>query len=292
MSPGMQEPSLRTSRLVIAGGLVAAIALTAGGFLVGRATSPVSVQPDPAPTTAPVPAAPPAERPRVLKRADIIAAANRAADAYAAGRPLPAELDDLAGRRFELLIPFGCEGPSPPESIAALRWEYSLEEQTLRVNVAPTRWRAADWGLNASEGPGSGGGEGFWITRPWTSSESCPPQRGSALAADAQPITLPGQTLAIAQFTPASPDPDQARTFDLVKRIALERSGPDQGFRVRLTGRIQARPFGTPVRCRQPAGAEQRPICVVTASFEELSVEMAASGEVLGTWPLSRQVSP
>src|SRR3546814_11593833 len=44
--------------------------------------------------------------------------------------------------------------------------------------------------------------QGFWMSRPWSSAERCPHARGQAAATNGQPVTLPGQTLALAEMLP------------------------------------------------------------------------------------------
>ena len=95
----MQEPSVRTSRLAIAGGLAAILVVGGGGFFLGRTTAPAPPAPAPmvvpAPTPAPVP-----ETPKDLGRGELIALAQRAADAFASGEAMPKAVADAAGRRF------------------------------------------------------------------------------------------------------------------------------------------------------------------------------------------------
>ena len=62
----MREPSARTSRLAIAAGLAAFIAIGAGGFLLGRATAPKAPPPAPAPVVAaPTPPMPAVNAPAI-----------------------------------------------------------------------------------------------------------------------------------------------------------------------------------------------------------------------------------
>jgi hypothetical protein len=284
----MREPNPRTSRLTIAAGLVVAIAIGAAGFFLGRSTAPPP--PRPAPTPPPVVTPPPPPVQQVLGRADIVALAGRAADALAAGAPLPGDVADAAGRRFELALPFGCDGPVPETSTAALRWRYDAAEQTLRVHAAPTRWSAGDWQLDAAAGA-TAGFEGFWVSRPWSLAERCPRPRGQAVATDIQPVTLPGQTLAIAaQLADDARRAagDDARSYDIVKRVPPQRIAATQGFRLRLIGRIGRLGDGQTVRCIQPAGIEQRPICLVLATIDEIRIENPLDDAVLGTWSVAR----
>lgn len=148
-------------------------------------------------------------------------------------------------------------------------------------------WIAADWRL----GDQAGAAEGFWITRPWSTAETCPPQGGQATPSGTEPITLPGQTLAIAEFVAPDAQRDvrrSARPFETVKRVAVGRFDGSRGFRLRVTGRIDRVPGFGPVRCLQPAGIEQRPICVIGVRLEEVKLEDPSTDEVLATWSVAR----
>ncbi|RYE58146.1 MAG: hypothetical protein EOP18_01640, partial [Rhizobiaceae bacterium] len=187
----MREPSLRTSRLAIAASLVAAIVIATAGFLAGRASSPETppqVVVNPLPTA---PASPVPEQPRILARADLIALVGRAADALASQVQLPADISGLIGRRFELAVPFGCDGPSPEDANRPLSWRYDGEERTLRIRVSPSTWTLSDWGIAEQSTMVA---EGFWITRPWSSAESCTLSSGEAALPHAGPVTSPVQT--------------------------------------------------------------------------------------------------
>lgn len=283
----MHEPNLRTSRLAISGGLVAAIAVAGAGFLIGRTTSP---RPEPAPvaTVAPVPVAPPPPRietPRTVGRADIIGFADRAADALAAGAPLPDDVTAIAGRRFELVLPFGCSGAAPEGSTVSPRWSYDPDRQTLRIHAAPTAWDMGDWGAAAAPDGAPRRLEGFWVSRPWSSSEQCPQGHGQAAAVNGQPVTLPGQTLAVAELATGERRRER-RAYETVQRVPADRFDASQGFRLRLIGRIDRLPGGQPVQCVQPAGIEQRPICLVTVALDEIRIENPVGNETLATWSM------
>lgn len=286
----MKEPSRRTSRQALALGLLAALALGCGGFLLGRTTSERPAPPVATPVVTPVPqpTAPIEVTKRTFGRADLIALASGAADAFAAGRPMPSDVLAADGRLFELRLPFGCNGPATADSDATARWRYDEQAKALRVHVAPTEWVAADWLSTPS--PAVEGIEGFWITRPWTSSEACPVD-ASHPPTGTQPVTLPGQTLAIAQiFT--SEDTRQGRRdgtpFETVKKIAPDALDTSQGFQLRLRGRIARVPGGGPILCRQPAGPEQRPICLLAAALDDVAIINPATDDVLATWPMQR----
>jgi len=287
----MQEPSVRTSRLVIAGGLATAIVVAVSGFFVGRLTMPHAAPapaaqsaPSPAPPVVPTP--PRIDVPRTLNRADLLDLGNRAADAFASGAPVPPEVTSAAGRRFDAVLPFGCDGPASKGSTAPLRWHYEIDKQTLRIHVAPNRWEAQDWSITATDEAGPSF-EGFWMSRPWSSAEQCPHARGEAVATTGQPVTLPDQTLALAEIL-AEGGRRSARPFETVQRMSPDRFSAAQGFRLRVTGRIERLPGAELVRCIQPAGIEQRPICLIAVTFDDIRLENPMGGETLAIWSIHR----
>lgn len=302
----MREPSVRTSRQALAGGIAAVLIVGGGGFLLGRGTSErqVIVAPQAPADRPPAVVAPPAEVPAkdILERMDIITLAAKATDAFAAGTPAPSEILDAAGRRFDIRLPFGCEGSAGQDSAASMRWRYDADRKALRLHAGPTSWTIDDWWPDSATAPQTVEGiEGFWIARPWTGSETCPPARapvaqgltpktppGQTLAGQA----LAGQTLALAQFFSAD-DARQGRrdgrAFETVVKVEPDALQTARGFRLRITGRIANIPGGGPVLCRQPAGADQRPICVIAAEVSEVAIENGATGAVLATWNTDRK---
>lgn len=283
----MHEPSPRTSRLAIAGSLAAIMIVGGAGFLFGRATVPV---PPPAmsPVSAPEPALPEEPEPtteRTLGRSDLIALGNAAAQAAADGAALPDGWREFVGRRFEVLLPFGCDGPAAAGSEAPLRWRYDVEASALRIHVAPVTWVPGDWWSDPSAPIEAM--EGFWIERPWSERQTCSSSAADASTLGIEPVTLPGQTLALVQLI-SRDTPRQVRRdgkpYEAVVRVAPDAVDPSQGLRIRLAGRIGQYPNGQPARCRQPGGREQRPICLIAVTTEEVAIENPASGETLSEW--------
>lgn len=285
----MREPDPRTSRLVIGGGLVAAIAVGGAGFLLGRTTLPEPPTPKPLPVATVTPAAsatPVDEDGRVLRRSDLVALAQATADAFASGAAPPSALAVAAGRRFDLVLPFGCTGPGDAASGAPTGWRYDQETETLRVTVAPTAWRAADWGSTGETGADAAAAQGFWINRPWSSAEACPARAAAATTPTGiDAVTLPGQTLALLDFGGLS---REDRPFETVQRVPAAGFDGSRGFLLRITGRLASEAPG-PVRCVQPGGVDQRPICALAATVGEISIENAASGAALATWTPGRR---
>ena len=57
-----------------------------------------------------------------------------------------------------------------------------------------------------------------------------------------------------------------------------------RGFLLRLKGRIEAIPGGGIIQCAQPAGIDQRPLCVIGVRMDELAIENPAGGHVVASW--------
>lgn len=286
----MNEPTPRTSRLALAAGALSLLIVGGTGFVAGRdwvRPEPVPNQPSTAPPpTASLPAAAMAE-PERLDRAALLGLVAAAADAAASGRPPPGKVAQAGGGRFSIALPFGCTGPLGDADTAATGWRYDEGTNALRLQVAPTRWSPQDWSDDAPSGDIEAV-EGFWVPRPWTSLETCPAGNVSAAAAGTEPVTLAGQTLAIGQefhTGGARQDRRDGQPYVAVVRSTPEAAQAGSGFRLRLTGQLADGPDGGPVRCRQPGGPDQRPICLLRATFDEVAVENIASGETLARWP-------
>ena len=282
----MREPSARTSRLAIAAGLAAFIAIGAGGFLLGRATAPKAPPPAPAPVAVippPFPVQP--QTPRLWGRAEMADLARRTADALSSGKPLPPDVASVVGQRFDLALPFGCSGPAAKDSAAPMRWRYDEAAGVLRVHVMPIAWKAADFALPA-EGEGHDA-EGFWMDRPWSTSDECPaaPEAPSPeQQEDAKPA--PDRTLALAQFGQNDGNDlwRHGRPFEKVLRLAPEDFTSARGLRLRLIGRIEQVPGNGPVHCTQPLGPEQRPRCVLAVSLAQVRMELPGTDAPIAIW--------
>src|SRR5690606_6432144 len=134
------------------------------------------------------------------------------------------------------------------------------------------RWAPDDWGMPPADKAGTMF-EGFWMSRPWSSAEQCPHARAEPVAtAGEPPHIVPDETLALAEILPGA-GRRSARPFETVQRMAPDRFAPAQGFRIRVTGRIERLPGVDLVRCIQPGGIEQRPICLIAVTFDDIRLE-------------------
>lgn len=293
----MHEPTPRTSRLVVAGSAAAIVLLGGAGFLLGRSTAPAPppaiVSPMPAPVAAPVVSKTPVAR--VLSRADMIALVNAAADAASSGAKMPEKAGTTEGSRFEIYLPFGCDGPASENSREPFQWRYDSSSSSLRISVAPVVFDPQAWLGELSSAAGRMARpavqeeaiEGFWIARPWSSRETCESGAAPAAPLGIDAVTIPGQTLGLAQiFT--DEDSRNARRdgkpYESVRRMDEDDLKIDQGLRVRLRGRISRFPDGSTVLCRQLAGKEQRPVCLVAVTFDDVAIENPSTQETIATW--------
>lgn len=314
--------------MTIAGASLAVIGVAAAGFVLGRSTSeappPLPVAAPPQPTPSPATVLPTVQPP--LNRADLLAAAAQAADAAAAGEPLPEQVAALAGRPFELRLPFGCPGAEQPGR-GALSMSYDPETEVLRVRAEPVRWDPGEWLAPPPAVPDRASPvetiEGFWIARAWTSSEACappvspPPSAAPSPQPSPTPASVPSQpsgprstppvaepepepvpvsaaaperTLAIAQLFTAEASRVGRRNgqaYAATKSIAPDAMDLGRGLRLRLRGTLARTQAAGPILCLAPGGA--RPVCLISARFDQVAIENPVSGETLATWDVATQ---
>jgi hypothetical protein len=264
---------------------IGVLVAVAGGWLLLARDAPDAGGTPPPPRQA---AAPPAEPPptparEALDRAELIAAAARAANAFARGEPAPEENIALAGRRFVLVQPFGCGGPaSSAEQIGAFGWAYDAARGTLRARATPEIWTEAPWAPALADGREVEAIEGFWIRRPWIREAGCP-----AVAAPPEaPPTPPAETVGIARLF--APDSQRARRRNGAAYEVTAKAAPDEvpgadGLRLVIEGRLAADPARQPVSC-WAAGPDQRPVCILVARIERVAITRADGTTTLAEW--------
>lgn len=220
-----------------------------------------------------------------LDRAELLVAVRLAMDAAASGAPPPAGNKALVNRSFEIRLPFGCEGSSSIGTWAEV--DHDVRRGVLRLAARPPL--SGDDALLRAVAAGQrfDRAEGYWIERPWTNSEVCPP---GATAADAREDTVrgtPRPTLAIAQFfAPDEPRTRQrgGRPYTVTRKLDADAIADRGGYRLVLAGRIAAFADGQPVRCRVDDAALP-PVCAINARFTRVAFERALDGAPLAEWP-------
>jgi hypothetical protein len=225
----------------------------------------------------------------VLSRGDLVSAANRAASFYAGGDE-QAGTDPLVGRTFSIKIAFGCAGPAPvvPEggdTSGLASWSWASEGKTIELKMIPGEWAGSALIAGSTQAPEWEAVDGFWITRPWLSSESCPDVTGDPLQpadgrADPQTVGL----AAIFETGGSRIGQRNGRAYSFTIRPEGDSplQPPEDGYRLVLEGRIASYPDGRAIRCRA-AGPEQRPVCVAATKLDRVAFE-GADGKQLSEW--------
>jgi len=238
--------------------------------------------------------------PATLDRSAFLGAISRAGSAYSIGTTASGP-DPLVGRTFAIRLPFGCGRPrpaaasmppgaesaarSPDAGLPSLTW--GPESETLRLSLTPDEW--SDTALITSSGAGDRweAVEGFWLSRPWLGSETCPqridrdPLGGGTGQADAQTVGL-----ASVHETGSSRlgrRDGQAYRFTLRGEDDRAPVPSPMGYRVVLEGRFASFPDGRAIRCRA-ASIDQRPVCIAAVQLDRVAFEDGSSGTVLSEW--------
>ncbi len=246
--------------------------------------------PAPAPTPPPPVQAPPAATPPLppppLSREELIVAANEAASAYADRSSDKTQAKDaLIGRRFSLKIPFGCEGAQVSPSGAQAFADYDATKKTLRLVARPAAWKTLPLVQSLTDVDQIESVEGFWIPRPWSASQACPPRRDDAIPATPTAPTAP--TLGLARlFMNGGPRALQRgeRPYEYVQKIADDDvAALSRTFNLVLQGRLVGFDRSTALRCWSESTAH-RPICLYAVEFDRIAFEDGADGKVLAEW--------
>lgn len=215
-----------------------------------------------------------------------MAAEAMAAEAGPPAPAAPAARDPLIDRAFRLRIPFGCEGPQIGAGTSQAYYEVDAKRRTVKLLARPadlashplvTQWPAAG-DIEALET--------FWVPRPWTRSEACPPRRERPAPAPATPTPPSPPTLGLAAIFEAKGSRlgrRGGRPYELVRKVPMDADLPLTGaYAMVLEGRLAAFPSGKVLRCWSET-ADHRPVCVYAVVLDRVAFETAA-GEPLAEW--------
>lgn len=259
-----------------------------GAVLFTRQPDEPPPQPAP-PAPAAKPATPPASVPTpeepALNRSELVKEASAIAAAYAeGGNVAPKGRDPLLGRRFQLRIPFGCEGPQVAAGAAQAFYQFDAEARTLRLVARPVVWTSLPL-IQDLNGAGIETVEGFWVPQPWRLSESCAPRDDRPVPA--VPTPPAAQTLGLAQLfkkDDSRVSRRRERPYEHVLKLkADERLPLTQGFRLVLEGRFAAFPSGRVARCWSES-PDHRPICLYAIELERVAFEGGGDGGLIAEW--------
>ncbi len=273
------------------------ICFSIAGIVAIGSTALYLTRPSPAPLaaeeTAPATAvAPEAKNPVIpqvplplppLTRSDLLAATAKAADAAAGGGEAPKESQNLVGRSFSIRLPFGCDGPLDENAKDWAGWTFNAKTRALKLVARPEDWGLAEWTRALAGDTPFDAIEGFWLKRPWTSSEACPATPRTGIPAI--PVSPPHETVGVAQFfTPDSPRTLQrgSRPYSLTLKAEKEISDAPREYHLVVSGKIAAYADGRPIHCWVETGAVP-PVCVIKVEFGEIAFQ-GPDGAILTSW--------
>lgn len=194
---------------------------------------------------------------------------------------MPDEATDLAGREFVIALPLACPGAELGERQAGLTWSYDAQEERLRLRAEP------NIGLETSPVTVAAGEheavEGFWIPRPWTDSEDCPPRQDATASPGTQPPPS-APSIGLAQFFTAADSRTRQRAgrpYETVERIEAEQLSSEQGFRLVIAGRVAA--AGGTIVCHS-LRPDIRPSCLIAVEIDRVSFLIPNTGTTLASW--------
>lgn len=240
------------------------------------ATPPPVVAAPPAPPAAATPA------PTVVSRADLVRAAGKAADAFAAGAADGGK--DLVGRRFALRLAFGCGGPVADPGPAQAYYQFDPAASALRLAARPAIWTDLPLVRAVPAPAGAESVEGFWIPRPWLTGDACPARRQVAPPATPTPVEAPSLGLAMFHVAEASRVERRGlRAYEHVMKLQADAVAQGRTFVLVLEGRISGFGDGAAIHCWSES-AEHRPTCLFAVDIDRVAFE-DAQGTVLADWP-------
>jgi hypothetical protein len=220
-----------------------------------------------------------------LTRADLVQDANASAAAYATGAKRVLLRSPMVGRRFSVRIPFGCGGLGVTAPTAQASVELDPATNSLKLTAQPSIWTSLPVLQDLPATSKIETVEGFWIPRPWITSEVCPPARETPL--------------------PATPTPAAAQTVGLARlfetggsRVLMRGDKPYQAtvklpkddaellshtYRLILEGKLVGYGDGRASHCWSES-ADHRPICLYAVAYDRVAFEDAKTGATLAEW--------
>ncbi len=226
-----------------------------------------------------------------LNREQLLLAAIRAASDFAAGVDDTQRQKELAGKKFQFQIRFGCAGPGTPGT--PFGWTLNEKTGALKVRAAPTL-SLDDSPVRAIAGEAFETVEGLWVERPWLLGATCPrsgaaaaakPAGEETAAATPKPIEDVGHSVGIAQFFTATGSRTMRRSgrpYEATKRLETG-DEPAGGFDIILSGQLAPLPNGQVIACTEGQDRE-RPACIISVEFGRIWIERADTHEQIAQW--------
>lgn len=277
--PSQMHPGLRLSAF--------------GGFiLLGACEVRTADEANKAEAPTVLPTLPVADAP--LMRADLLLAVVQVGSAAASDRDDAAAQGQLDGKRFELRLRFGCPGTAIADAPRTAKFD--PQGRTVKMSFpteidlgSPIFANLVEQDIEAVEG--------FWIRRPWLLEPACPaavaePPLTAASSSEPAPSPSPPAEpaqqprIGIAQFftqSAARTHRREQRAYQATEGLLTGESPSRTGYNLVIEGRLLASPTGKVITCI-PA-TDRAPTCVISARFDQVSVERADTGKMVAEWP-------
>ena len=239
---------------------------------------------------------PPPVTPAILNREELLLAVGRSSSALALGRDDSIAQRTLDGQQYEFRIRFGCASGQAPER-NAYSVAFDEAKRTLRLGATP-EINGTDPMIAAVATGEIEAVEGFWVEQPWLLDVGCPRTPKPALSVEAaeleakepdqvqQAPTPASSRIGLAQFF----GPEESRTlrrnsraYQVTKTLPDEVSPSASGYDLVLSGRLRKLADGRVIACSL-ASAFARPSCVVSVSFDRVSIRRGDNDELLADW--------
>ncbi|MCP5411364.1 MAG: hypothetical protein H6924_04410 [Alphaproteobacteria bacterium] len=220
-----------------------------------------------------------------LDRRALIDGARASGAALAATGELPPPDAALGGRKFAIRIPFGCNGLQIGASPSQASLSYDADNKSMTLSAQPNVWTQLSLVQGLPNLDDIDAVEGFWIPRPWSYSDSCPPRVEYPAVVTPTPPTA--QTLGLARFfgkgdSRVLQHADHPFTFTR-KLPDGDLSALNHGYILLLSGRIGSYQDGRALHCWMEA-SDHHPICLYSVIFDHIAFEDASTGETLAEW--------
>jgi hypothetical protein len=228
-----------------------------------------------------------------LDREALLLAVVQAASATATGVDRAKADRQLSGKRFELRLRFGCPG-NPAGNDDTRSWSFDEERRVVRVEIKPEI--GSDMPLvKELLGPDFEAAEGFWIRQPWLLQPAClPPDEASPDEGDetgregSTPPVLdePDVRVGLVQFFTSDDGRTHrrdSRPYRATRTLAAEEQPSSAGYDLVIRGRLQSLPDRRVIACA--SNGPRQPSCIISARFEQVSLERADTAELLAEWP-------
>ncbi|HEV7353805.1 MAG TPA: hypothetical protein VGN74_11830 [Brevundimonas sp.] len=260
----------------------AAAAVVLSGLLgLAACDRPTEAPPEPVPATPVEAPAPPVVQIAPMTRADLIAAFDAAASAFAEGRAAP-PTPRVAGRQFNLVQAFGCTAPAAAAPPPGLAGTSRTAGDAVSLSLTPADW--AQTGLIRQAAPEAEAVEGLWLTRPWLRTPACPATPFDPL----MPAGVSPQVYGLAVIFPeggSRVNRRDGRAYSHVVRSQADGAptpAPAGGYRLVVSGRLTSFADGRAIRCAA-SGPDQRPTCIAAVEIDRVAFTDAA-GATLSEW--------